>query len=446
MDLRDRLRLLRAAGSSRPRGGPAPGATAPARSQASAAETAGPRPARVGEALQGYVRAVPSGETFYVETRYPAGHCRGPLPLAAVRSIPGPAWALLGPLPPSVEMERAIFLDTETTGLSGGSGTYAFLVGLGFFEGNQFVVRQYFLRDYPEEEALLEAAAEDLASGRVLVTFNGKAFDWPLLEERYRMHRRTPPLAGVPHLDLLHPSRRIWRERLPQCTLATLEAQILGVLRERDVPGELIPQRYFDYLRTGNAEPLDEVLEHNRLDILSLVSLAAWLGRLVTDPFSPTADGELVCGEDLFALGRLFLHRGALAEGIRCLEEARRRGVTVVSEVRLQRELAAAYKRARELGQALAIWQEMTAGAGSLTLYPYVEMAKYYEHVAHDYRAALRAARQALAVAEQRRRLAGPSSPRARRDIEELRHRLARLERKLARSRSILDGFEPPPA
>lgn len=439
MDLRERLRLLKAAGSSRTQGSPAVRAASPYAaaaqhpSGAPGTDTAASRPvpAVAGGALEGFLRATTSGETFYMETRYPMEYCRGPLPLEAVHQIPGSIWELLGRVPPTVDMRRAVFLDTETTGLAGGSGTYAFLVGLGFFQDANFVVRQYFLRDYPEEDALLEAVAADLAPCRLLVTFNGKAYDWPLLETRFRLSRRPPPLSGVPHLDLLHPARRIWRDRLPQCSLTTLETQILGVVRQGDVPGSLIPQRYFDYLRSGDAGPLAEVVLHNRMDIVSLVSLAAWLGRMAADPFSPTPDGELVPGDDLFALGRLYLSRGGFPAGIRCLEGARERGVTSISEARLQRELSAAYKRVKAHREALAIWQEMVRGGSSFSLYPYVEMAKYYEHVAHDYRAAHEAAQQALTIAEQRRSLAGGQNPAARRDLEAVRHRLDRLQRKL---------------
>lgn len=442
MDLRERLRLLKAAGASRAQVSPAGRAASPhaALAQQSGGRAGAPAaasrpiPAVAGGALQGFVRATPAGEVFYMETRYAAEYCRGPLPLEAVCQVPSSVWDLLGRVPPTVDMRQAVFLDTETTGLAGGSGTYAFLVGLGFFHGHDFVVRQYFLRDYPEEDALLEAVAADLARCRLLVTFNGKAYDWPLLEARFRINRRPPPLAGVPHLDLLHPARRIWRERLPECSLTALETQILGVIREGDVPGSLIPQLYFDYLRTGDAGPLVDVALHNRMDIVSLVSLAAWLGRMAADPFSPSPDGELVPGDDLFALGRLYLSRGGFPAGIKCLEGARERGLTCVSEARLQRELSAAYKRVKAHREALAIWQEMTRGSGGLSLYPYVEMAKYYEHVAHDYRAAHEAAQQALAIAEQRRSLAGGQNPAARRDLEAVRHRLNRLERKLGRT------------
>jgi tetratricopeptide (TPR) repeat protein len=243
-------------------------------------------------------------------------------------------------------------------------------------------------------------------------------------------------MVGTPHLDLLHPARRIWKERLLQCNLTNLESQVLGVQRDGDVPGQLIPQLYFDYLRTGNAAPLEGVILHNRLDIVSLVSLAGWMGQIVANPFSPTPDGELVCGDDLFALGRLFEHRGLPAEGIACYEAARERGLGVVSEARAQRELSQAYKRIREHERALSIWQSMVEGQSSLSLYPYVDMAKYYEHITREYALAREMATRALAIAERRRSIVGAYGPATLKELEAAQHRLARLERKLSAVRA----------
>lgn len=431
MDLRERLRLLKAAGASKAQAAAAPvGAGAPP----AAPETLPAAAATsLGAGLDGYVRMTDAGEAFYVESRYPIEYCRGPLPLESIFGVSGAAWELLGKVPATIDLRRAAFFDTETTGLAGGSGTKAFLVGLGFFEGYEFVVRQYFLRDYPEEEAVLEALAADLAAFEALVTFNGKSFDWPLMETRYRMSRRRVPMNGAPHLDLLHPARRVWRDRLQQCNLTNLEAQVLGVQRYGDVPGHLIPQLYFDYLRTGDAAPLADVILHNRLDIISLVSLGAWLGHIVGNPLSPTPDGELVCGDDLYALGRLFESRGVPDRAITCFEAAAERGVLAVPESLVQRALSQAYKRVQQHERALTIWTAMTQGEGKLSLYPYVELAKYYEHVARDYPLAREMATRALEIAERRRSLAGAYGPATLRDLEAIRHRLGRLDRKLER-------------
>src|SRR5207245_11750591 len=170
-----------------------------------------------------------------------------------------------------------IFLVTETTGLAGGTGTYAFLVGAGWIEGDVFVVAQHFMRDLDEEPALLAALAPLLERAGGVVTFNGAGFDLPLLETRFVLARRRWP-ATLPHLDLLRPSRRVWTGCFDDCRLGTLERDVLGLAREEDVPGALIPSLYFDWLRRRRAAPLARVFAHNRDDVLSLAALVGWFG------------------------------------------------------------------------------------------------------------------------------------------------------------------------
>ena len=187
-----------------------------------------------------------------------------------------------------LDYRRALFLDTETTGLAGGTGTVAFLIGLGWFEGDGFVTQQLFARDYAEERATLLHLRERLAGREFLVSFNGKAFDANLLATRFIMNRLPDPLSGLPHLDLLHPARRLLSHRLADRRLSALETSILGFEREGDIPGSEIPQRYFDWLRRRDGRLMADVFEHNRLDILSLAALAAHLVELI-DPDSGTA-------------------------------------------------------------------------------------------------------------------------------------------------------------
>jgi len=203
----------------------------------------------------------------------------------------------------SLDFGSTIFFDIETTGLGTGSGTYAFMVGFGTFEGGQFCLRQYLMRDYDEEGALLYLLSEQMRSHAWWVTFNGRSFDLPVLQTRFICGGHPEmPLARAPHLDLLYPARRLWRKRLRSCALSSLETHVLGLTRESDVPGWLIPDLYFDYLRHGEAYPLCQVFVHNALDILSLVTLAARINTIMRDPPASTAEHPT----DTYSLGVIY--------------------------------------------------------------------------------------------------------------------------------------------
>lgn len=421
--LKDRLKLYQAAGRTKPA---APPAAAPPPEPAEQPPTPSHHALQGG--LTGQTRALPSGEAFYIETRTPLAEGRGFLPLD--RPLPPTAWQRLG-LPSGLSLERAAFFDTETTGLAGGTGTWVFLVGVGYYEGAHFVIRQYFLRDYPEETAMLEALHEEFSRFDLLVSFNGKSFDWPLLETRFRLARIKPPLPGAPHLDLLHPSRRVWGGRLPNCKLTSLEGHLMGIERVGDVGGAEIPPLYFDFLRTGNSEPLLGVIEHNRLDILSLAALAGHLGGLVHEPLAPTPDGELHAGDDLFGAAQILMARGEWPLALECLEGALERGTTAVTAEAVLREKGFLLKRLQEFGQAEQVWHRCLE-AGTRSLVPYIELAKHYEHRTKEIAKALELAQAAHALAE--RRYGITRSQEAKRDLDEVQHRLDRLQRRSQRA------------
>src|SRR2546425_1083201 len=240
-----------------------------------------PRPAAppAHEVLGGELVETGAGPLLVVRREYPLTHTHGREPL-------GPAFAapldLLSAVAraetPAGNSRGLLFLDTETTGLAGGTGTYTFLVGVGRLDGDRFIVEQYFMRDFDEEPALLAALVPLLEQAAGVVTFNGSAFDLPLLETRFVLARRRWP-PRLPHLDLLRPARRIFAPRCADCRLTTLEREVLGLEREDDVPGALIPTLYFDFLRSRRAAPLARVFDHNRHDVLSLVALLGWFGR-----------------------------------------------------------------------------------------------------------------------------------------------------------------------
>lgn len=314
------------------------------------------------------------------------------------------------------DARRLLFLDTETTGLSGGAGTIAFEIGLGYIDERGMVIRQYVMRDYGEEAAMLADIAGLLPRFDALVTFNGKSFDIPLLESRMIMHRLRTPLAAMPHFDLLHACRRVYKLRLGRCNLASLEAAVLGEEREDDLPGAQVPQRYFDYLKTGEFALLSDVLRHNRQDVESLASLT---GHLCTAFRAPEL---LDHAEDVLGVGKTLLRGGRTEEGRRCLKILGRS--TLAPQAHMV--LAASYKRGREWDESVATWQTMIS-RGEGGTWPYVELAKYYEHVARDCPRAMSYAGAALSRALNRSPLGGDEA-----EIDALRRRVMRLKRKIA--------------
>ena len=315
-----------------------------------------------------------------------------------------------------LDYREALFLDTETTGLAGGTGTVAFLIGLGWFEGDTFITRQLFARDYGEERATLLGLRERLGGKRFLVSFNGKAFDANLLAARFIMNRMPNPLAGLPHLDLLHPARRLLRHRMSDRRLGALEAALLGFERNGDVPGSEIPQRYFDWLRCRDGRLMADVFEHNRLDILSLAALAAQLTELI-DP-----DGEQTgCHPgDRLAAVRLLLARECPDEAIRILNPLI--GCASRETARdAARELSLHYKRTGQWPAAVAVWEERVRRDGE-DFFALIELAKWCEH-------RLRDLTRALALAERASACALHLSPD---ECTSLARRRQRLERKLA--------------
>jgi hypothetical protein len=280
-------------------------------------------------------------------------------------------------------LEEGLFLDTETTGLAGGTGTMAFLIGLGWFDRERFIVRQIFARDFTEERAALIHLAQIAGDRRFLVSFNGKTFDVGLLSTRYIMNRLPCPLTDLPHLDLLYPARRLIAHRLENCRLSTIEAQILGLIRRNDVPGADIPQRYFDWLRGGDARLLQDVFTHNRLDIISLAALMGHLAAL-TQCRQETAHAD---AHDLLAVARLYAERqrtGQAQHLLSSLVQSREPDLRKAS----RKMLSLLCKRTGRWHDAVDMWQEMIRDDPD-DRFALIELAKWYEHRAQDHAAAL---------------------------------------------------------
>lgn len=377
-------------------------------------------------ALPGRSFETSAGPCLLHEARLPLDHRHGLEPLGGWLELPPRALACLArdPTLTTVDPHQVVFLDTETTGLAGGTGTVAFLVGLAHLEpsSDALVIRQLFMRDFGEEPALLLALTELLAPFRHVVTFNGKSFDLPLLETRFvlaRLHQRWRPER---HFDLLHPARRLWRERLGSCSLGTLEAALLGHWRQADVPSWAIPSLYAAYLRLGQTEPLHGVFDHNRQDLLSLAALLGLLGRRLAEPL-----GEPLEADELLAVGRLYDELGLRQEACACLEAALARAEGPLRQ-RVAVRLALAARRTGRYQRALDLWRELSVGRAAVGAL--IERAKHDEHRRGDLGAALALVEQALALLELRE--ARDGSDAWRRERADLDRRLARLLRKRA--------------
>lgn len=287
----------------------------------------------------------------------------------------------------SWDIRRVLFLDTETTGLSGGAGTVAFEIGIGFIDERGMVVRQYVMRDYSEESAMLADIAAWIQRFDTLVTFNGKTFDLPLLESRMIMARIRLPLMQIPHLDLLHACRRVYKLRLKRCNLASLEEAVLGQAREDDLPGAQVPQRYFEFVKTKEFALLEDVLKHNLDDVKSLACLTGHLCAAFRVPQS------LSHPEDIFGVGKTLLRGGKTERARRCFRILGRSSMSPQAHM----YLATSYKKERDWESTIDICENMIA-SGSCGIWPYIELAKYYEHIDKDLARALRYANGALQV------------------------------------------------
>ncbi|MDA8404395.1 MAG: ribonuclease H-like domain-containing protein [Desulfobacteraceae bacterium] len=278
-----------------------------------------------------------------------------------------------------LSIEDGLFIDTETTGLSGGTGTFPFLIGLGWFGNSSFVTCQLFSRDFSEEPAMLDYLKK-IASGRqFLVSFNGKAYDLNLLTTRFILNRFQDIFSGMPHIDLLHPSRRIYSQRLENAKLATLEAGVLGVKRENDIPGQEIPQRYFDWLRRRDGRLIEDIFRHNRVDIVSMASLLKHL----TDLINGGHDIAYAHHADLLSVAKLHHDRGDLETARRLFEpllDSNQPGITQNA----RRYLSLIHKKRNQWDDAVSIWRKMLAD-DPYDVFAAIEMAKWYEHHAREF-------------------------------------------------------------
>ncbi len=408
MQLREKLRLALAA--------------APVRSAATMPRPlprTAPRPDLA--ALPVERRETELGDVYLAEERWPLRYRHGHLPLGDALEANETALARLAPGLHPRELERAAFVDVETTGLAGGTGTLAFLVGVATFEDGSLCLRQYFLAHLGREEAMLAAVSRRLAGCRAIVSFNGRCFDVPLLESRFVLSRLRPPFERLAHLDLLLAARRLYGRQLASCRLGALEEAVLGVRREQDIPGWAVPRLYLDYLRYGAAQPLAGVLRHNRYDVLSLVTL---LARMAVVAGADRSDDP----QQALTLARWDESRGRLPQAAYLYRQAADSGTDGSVWTAAARGLVRVRRR---LGQ----WSELEADLGAILdrglpavcrVEALTELAKIKEHRRRDFRAAEALTREGLLLAD----IAGLRASSECWHREQLERRLRRLLRR----------------
>jgi len=409
-------------------GNPAPGNPAIRQSGNSAISPARPRDlSALGGAWQ--------GDSFVVERRFEASARHGTETIGAIADRTAgasaqAAWFSGG----SPARTPFVFFDLETTGLSGGAGTHAFLVGCAWFEARALIVRQFVLTSVGDEKAMLDAVREPIGNAGALVSFNGKSFDAPLLESRYLFHRLEWAAARVPHVDVLHPARRFWggghhpAAVSGECSLAALERHIVGARRTGDVPGFEIPSRYFQFLRTGNAGHLAGVLEHNRLDLITLAALTSRLLHLAR-----AGPAEARTARESLALGHVLARAGLDAQAREAFERsialtAAPEGAFDATRIDALRALALAWRHARQFARAADVWTRLLQIRGCpapIAREASEALAVHHEHRLRDLAAARGFALRGLEVEEK------PSKPEAA-WTRAVQHRLARIERKMS--------------
>jgi len=323
----------------------------------------------------GSIRKNKNGAFILAENEYPLSYMHGGIALGKALEVSSDNISvLMGKNVENTDISNVLFIDTETTGLSGGAGTVAFLTGTGYFENDAFIIKQFFMRDYDEENALLIAFNDLLSNYNTIVTFNGKAFDWNILSSRFIFNRIKPLVKEPLNLDLLYPARRIWKEKLENCRLVNLEENILGEYRADDIPGELIPSMYFKYIENRNTKEMKKIFLHNRLDILSMVSLLSKLCGMLENPIEET-DGS----HELLGTSRIFEVNGEYDISIKCLEKCLNSENKYIRQTASNR-LSFIYKRKHDYENAVRHWTGMISESRNLSVIPVIELAKYYEH------------------------------------------------------------------
>ncbi|MCE1255168.1 MAG: ribonuclease H-like domain-containing protein [Anaerolineae bacterium] len=361
------------------------------------------------------------GTAFILTEHYPVDLYKDH-PLLAPLCLSDVFYDWVGHLP--TEQDNYLFLDTETSGLSGGTGTFPFLIGLGVFDKDGFSLTQIFMRHPQEEQAVLAALSKLISGFNILVTYNGKSFDVPLINTRHKLHGFSTLFDrdSFTHIDMLPMARKIWKSRLPSRTLGDMERNILDIYRtEEEVPGWMIPDMYFDYLSTGDARPLSRVFYHNAIDIISLALLFNYTNKILLNPLSHNLDNI-----DLASIARIYESQNKLSHAIEFYQAAISQGLPVEIFIQTALRFAHIYKQQKDWDQAVSLWKK---AAGEKSIDAAIELAKYYEHIVIDIPLAIDWAEKAGLYTTNQANKNGIWSVRLSNDENE--KRLARLRRKI---------------
>ena len=376
-------------------------------------------PAALVDALEGTWESTSMGDCFVVRKIFPlnlkhGARTLGQLPnldfLEAINSLAGVS---------RIPLDQFMFIDTETTGLSGGAGTYVFLVGAAKIEEDGIHFAQFFLQDPSTEPCQLAALEDYTTNTKVIVSYNGKSFDLPRIKNRYLFHGLPSPFQNVIHIDLLHLARRLWKAHLPSCSLGDIEYHLLGLERSaHDIPGWQVSEKFFEYLQSGNPSPLEGVFYHNEVDVISLITLLGYISDRLSDPlakeYRENHDLISIAGY-LSDLGRSALALEVFSSGLKIKALPDELSVTGLTSS------ASIHKRMGNTDLAVPFWEK---SASYDDIDSKIELAMYYEHKIMDFEEAIHWTLSALSSIESSNDLKA-------RHKKELDHRLARLKDKL---------------
>ncbi|MFW5986200.1 MAG: ribonuclease H-like domain-containing protein [Halanaerobiales bacterium] len=359
---------------------------------------------------------------FFRTTKYKPDHKHGLYPLNKIFELKTEDISLITNAQNdfnSLSPHDLLFFDTETTGLMGGTGTIPFLIGLGYFEGESFIVKQLFMRDFDEEMPVLSTLATEITKYQILISFNGKSFDLPLLKTRMIMNRLSE--LNIPyHLDLLSAARSLW-SHLDSCSLNNLEKRVLNINRNDDLPGSKVPQMYFKYLDQKKPEYIEPIFEHNTIDIVSMVTMLIHLQKIHKN----SRDFHLSARE-LYNLGCLYEKRKDLIRSINFFEKALQLNPDLILSGKIKTKLSWQYKRNNQWDKAVRIWNSMIR-KNQGGIFPWRELAKYQEHQQKNFKQARKHTRKALSLLQKKRILYDDFTEQK----QKLTHRLQRLENKI---------------